>query len=132
LFTTKENLVVMNKLYHKIAIASVCTALSFTLLPNKEAKAATFNLTPTKFYIDADTLPYFSNVIITDTSTHNGVWGSNYFVPPYPTNYSSVGRAEGRQFYEFNIGSLSLATNTVISRAVLDTPLIRLEPTILI
>jgi hypothetical protein len=122
LFATKGNLVVMNKLYHKIAVASTCTALSFTLLANKEAKAATFNLTPTKFSIDAETLPYFSNVLITERSTYNEVFVANYLLPPY-TNYSSVGRAETRQFYEFNIGSLSLATNTVISRAILDTPL---------
>jgi hypothetical protein len=43
LFTIKGNLVFMNNLYHKVAIASVCTALGFALGANKEAKAATFN-----------------------------------------------------------------------------------------
>jgi hypothetical protein len=43
LFTIKENLVFMNNLYHKVAVASVCTALGFVLGTNKEAKAATFN-----------------------------------------------------------------------------------------
>jgi len=33
----------MNNLYHKVAVASVCTALGFVLGTNKEAKAATFN-----------------------------------------------------------------------------------------
>jgi len=33
----------MNNLYHKVAVASVCTALGFALGTNKEAKAATFN-----------------------------------------------------------------------------------------
>jgi hypothetical protein len=30
----------MNNLYHKLAFASVCTALSFALVANKQAKAA--------------------------------------------------------------------------------------------
>jgi hypothetical protein len=34
----------MNNLYHKVAVASVCTALSFALGANEEAKAATFTL----------------------------------------------------------------------------------------
>jgi hypothetical protein len=42
LFTIKGNLVFMNNLYHKVAVASVCTALGFALGANKEAKAATF------------------------------------------------------------------------------------------
>jgi hypothetical protein len=37
----------MNNLYHKVAVASVCTALGFALGANKEAKAATITLTPT-------------------------------------------------------------------------------------
>jgi hypothetical protein len=47
LFTIKGNLVFMNNLYQKVALASVCTALSFALVANKEAKAAVFTLTPT-------------------------------------------------------------------------------------
>jgi hypothetical protein len=37
----------MNNLYHKVAVASVCTALGFALGANKEAKAATLSLEPT-------------------------------------------------------------------------------------
>jgi len=44
----------MNKLYHKVAVASVCTALSFTLGANKEAKAVTFTLTGTGFGVEND------------------------------------------------------------------------------
>jgi len=33
----------MNNLYHKVAVASVCTALSFALGANKKAEAATFS-----------------------------------------------------------------------------------------
>ncbi len=43
LFTLKRNLVFMNNLYHKVAVASVCTALGFAIGATKEAKAATFN-----------------------------------------------------------------------------------------
>jgi hypothetical protein len=43
LFTIKRNLIFMNNLYHKVAVASVCTALSFALGANKDAEAATFS-----------------------------------------------------------------------------------------
>jgi hypothetical protein len=54
LLTTKGNLVVMHNIYHKVAVASICTALSFTLATNKEAKAATFTLSSpeTQFFIE--------------------------------------------------------------------------------
>jgi hypothetical protein len=44
----------MNNLYHKIAVASVCTALGFALGANKEARAATFTFTSTSssFVVD--------------------------------------------------------------------------------
>jgi hypothetical protein len=54
LFTIKGNLFFRNNLYHKVAVASVCTALSFTLGANKEAKAATFTLTRTSSFIIVD------------------------------------------------------------------------------
>jgi|GEM_PF-251918 len=43
LFTIKRNLVFMNNLYHKVAVASACTALGLAIGASKEAKAATFN-----------------------------------------------------------------------------------------
>jgi hypothetical protein len=43
LFAIESNLVFMNNLYRKVAVASVCTALGFALGANKEAKAATFS-----------------------------------------------------------------------------------------
>lgn len=46
----KGNLVFMNNLYHKVAVASVCTALSFILGANEEAKAATVTLPPTRIF----------------------------------------------------------------------------------
>src|SRR4028119_489237 len=47
LFTIKGNLVFMNNLYHKIAVASVCTALGFALGASEEVKAATITVPPT-------------------------------------------------------------------------------------
>jgi hypothetical protein len=37
----------MNNLYHKVAVASVCTALGFVLGASPEAKAASFTFAPT-------------------------------------------------------------------------------------
>jgi hypothetical protein len=54
LFTIKGNSVVMNSFYHKVAVACVCTALSFTLGANKEAKAATSTLTGSGFGVEND------------------------------------------------------------------------------
>ena len=47
----------MKNLYHKVAVASVCTALGFVLGANTEAKAATFSLGPTITFEIADYLP---------------------------------------------------------------------------
>ena len=43
LVTPKRNLVFMSNLYHKVAVASVCTTLGFAIGASKEVKAATFN-----------------------------------------------------------------------------------------
>ncbi len=37
----------MKNLYHKVAVASVCTALGFVLGASPEAKAASFTFAPT-------------------------------------------------------------------------------------
>jgi hypothetical protein len=42
LFTIKGNLIFMNNLYHKVAVASVCTALGFAIGASEEAYSATF------------------------------------------------------------------------------------------
>jgi hypothetical protein len=60
LFTIKGNLVVMNNLYHKIAVASVCTALGFALGATEEAKAATLTLPPAVTFEVVDT-DFFDN-----------------------------------------------------------------------
>ena len=98
----------MNNLYHKVAVASVCTALSFVLGASEEVKAATITVPPT---------------IQFGVQTRN-----NPFGPPFPPELSSL---VDRVFYapvqsggsqtrlaEFNISSFFIAPNTIIKSAV--------------
>jgi hypothetical protein len=108
LFTIKGNLVFMKNLYHKVAVASVCTALGFALGASPEAKAASFTFAPTITFevIDLEEGP----------SRFDGL-GDLVF----PGNFDTVVRGtvgEAAEFAEFNIGSFSLAPNTVISSAI--------------
>jgi hypothetical protein len=104
LFTIKGNLVVMNNLYHKIAVASVCTALGFALGANKEAKAAIITLEPA---INFEVLDY----------NNDGVGDS---VRMEDNSYLGKLRVvEGRLFTEFNI-DFSFP-NEDITRAFLQT-----------
>ena len=98
----------MNNLYHKVAFASVCTALSFALVANKEAKAAVFTLTPTTTFVVGD--------------RNDGDGLGDYVSGDVPLPVGII-RGEGyrqeyRAFYEFNIANLSLAPNTAISSAI--------------
>jgi hypothetical protein len=103
LFTIKGNLVFMNNLYHKVAVASVCTALGFALGASPEAKAATFTLPPT----------------ITFQVNDNNFDGLGDTVRSGNFDFIVRGTfAEAAEFGEINIGSFSLAPNTVISRAI--------------
>jgi hypothetical protein len=109
----------MNNLYCKVAVASICTALSFTLVTNKEAKAATFNLTATKFFIQGQTTVVGNIDRVFDNESSNEV---SIIINDEAKRPEEVYRYERRGFYEFNIGNLSLTTNTVITRAILDIP----------
>jgi hypothetical protein len=100
----------MNNLYNKVAVTSICTALSFTLVTNKEAKAATFNLTGTSFSVSRESL------YVTSGSVEGGT------IAGMP-----IGGPETRAFYEFDISNLSLGPNTIIRSAILNTPFINLE-----
>jgi hypothetical protein len=115
LFTIKGNLVFMNNLYHKVAVASVCTTLGFALGTSPEAKAASFTFPPATTFQVLDDGRY-------DNSNFDGL-GDVVFPA---SNFSIIAVARGtlgemRSFIEFNIGSFSLAPNTVISSAVLQT-----------
>jgi len=96
----------MTNLYHKVAFASVCTALGFALLANKEAKAAVFTLTPTSTFIARD-------------SDQDGLGDYVSGDVPLPVGIiRGEGRKEYRAFYEFNLANLSLPPNTAISSAI--------------
>jgi hypothetical protein len=109
LFTIK-NVVFMNNLYHKIAVASACTVLGFALGANKEAKAATLSLEPTSQFIATDHFHPRTGL--------DGLGNAYYFTsnPSAEMRY----RLEIRAFYEFNIANLSLATDTVIRHAIVE------------
>ena len=93
----------MNNHYHKLAVASVCTALGFALGASKEAKAASFTLVPT----------------ITFQVNDNNFDGRGDRVQSGNFDFIVRGNfAEAAEFGEINIGSFSLAPNTVISRAI--------------
>jgi hypothetical protein len=118
LFTIKGNLVFMSNLYHKVAFAFACTALSCTLGANKEAKAATFTLYPTPlFFLDGY-----------ENGEAYGGLNSEYESPATFSVARGFNGEERRAFYEFDIGNLSLATNTVIRSAILNTPIWEFQP----
>jgi len=114
-FIIKGNLVFMNNLYHKLAVASVGMALGLALGANKEAKAATFTLTGISF------------------GAEGSVEGERFTggISVYKTGsfFGPADAPESRAFYEFNIGNLSLAPNTIISHAILNTPFSDLQVT---
>jgi hypothetical protein len=108
LFTIKGNLVFMNNLYYKVAVASVCTALSFALGANKEAKAVTFTLAPGITFG------------VLDGGGSGAFFGGRGDLV-IPDNFDTVGRGtmgESAGFAEFDIGSFSFAPNTVINSAI--------------
>jgi hypothetical protein len=107
LFIREGKLVFMNNLYRKVAVASVCTALSFTLGVSEEVKAATITLTPTiqfgvrtrfnRFGVPFSELSPQSDLVSND-SFRSGV--------------------SGERLAEFNISNFFLSPNTIIRSAV--------------
>ena len=106
--TTKGSSLFMNNLYHKVAVASVCTALSFTLGANKEAKAATFTLTATRFVVEGNSSSNMGERVL-DSEDPSAEADSIQRI--------TSSTIERRAFYEFNIGNLSLAPDTIVSHA---------------
>jgi hypothetical protein len=101
----------MSNFYYKVAFASVCTALSFILGANKEAKAATFSLPSTITFevLDVLNLP------------NNSFDGRGDIISSEIANIS-VARGtlgDAALLAEFNIGNSFFAPNTVINSAVL-------------
>ncbi len=95
----------MNNLSHKVAVASIGIVLGFALGINKEAKAATIILTPdTSFAIVEGRINGLKADVLSDIRSLSVI-----------TDLSNYGRQ--RNFYEFNIANLSLAS-TVVSSAI--------------
>jgi hypothetical protein len=108
-FAIKGNLIIMNNLYHKVVVGSVCAALGFGLGFQKKAYSATFTLAPTITFEVAD-------VDFGDYYSFDGL-GDEVF----PGNFDTVTRGtvgETAEFAEFNIDSLSLVSDTIIKSAV--------------
>ena len=108
----------MNNLYPKVAIASVCTALSFVLGASPEAKAASFNRVTTLS---------FSTFTVTDLeSSYYGGSPSSFdgrgdLVSPQG-NYVIKGTfGEAAQITEMVLGGLFPSQTTVINSAILQT-----------
>jgi hypothetical protein len=111
-FSYKTNLVFMKNHYHQVAVASICTPLCFALAVSPEAKAASFNLAPTIAF-----------EVIDIESNYDGLSFDGRGDLLFP-GFSAVARGpqgEAAQFAEFNINSLSLVPNTIISNAIFQT-----------
>jgi hypothetical protein len=101
-------LVVMTHLYDKVAVASVCTALSFVLGASEEVKAATITVPPTiQFgvrYVQSRYVPEHP----TELSPEFDI------VAAPPPGSSSL----QKRLAEFNISSFFMAPNTMIKSAL--------------
>jgi hypothetical protein len=98
----------MNNLYHKVAVASVCTALAFVLGASKEVKTTTITLTPTiQFGVNKKFFLFSVSM--------------NELSPEYNIVSKDIDREAGlirTRLAEFNISSFFLAPNTIIRSAV--------------
>jgi hypothetical protein len=127
----------MKNLYHKIAVASVCTALSFALTANKEAKAAMFTLSPSADFAIINRNQYSSNglVRITPGSEIRSLYEfdiSNLpFLPPnrffilsihvatnrfYPASYLNLSGYVGNGIPDISDFDLGQELNTIFSQ----------------
>jgi hypothetical protein len=98
----------MNNLYHKIAVASVCTALSFVLGASEEVKAATITVPPTIQFGTFRYIGHFPEDFYTEVTPESNV------VLFAPTRQGG----ERTRLAEFNISSFFTAPNTIIKSAV--------------
>jgi len=104
----------MNNFYHKVAVASVCTALGFALGVNEEAKAVSFTFSPTITFEVID-------IGGQEGHTYNGLgdllFPGNFGIAYSQTKYIEEGH-ETASFLEFNISNFSVAPNTFINSAI--------------
>ncbi len=105
----------MNNLYQKVAFASVCTALGFVLVANKEAKATVLTLTSTtSFFVGDKNQDGLGDYLYGDVPLSVGIKDERW-----PRNDRED--EEYKAFYEFNLANLFLAPNTAISSAIFQT-----------
>jgi len=95
----------MNILSPKIAVTSTCTVLSFVLGANPAAKAASFTFT---------SVPSF----VLDIG-----YDGTYIILPGGSGVVKANVLEIAESMEFNIGSLLMETNTIITKAVFEVEL---------
>lgn len=100
----------MKNPYHKVAIASVCTALGFALGASPEAKAASFTLAPTITFEVIDGGQFGGHI-------YDGL-GDEVFPGNFDVVYSGQNYIEAAEFAEFNIGNFSAGPNTFINSAI--------------
>jgi len=102
----------MNNLYQKVAFTCVCTALSFALVANKEAKAAVITLTSTNsFFVGDRDQDGLGDYIYGDVPLSVGIRDERH-------TRNNREDEEYKAFYEFNIANLSLAPNAAISSII--------------
>jgi hypothetical protein len=105
----------MNTLYQKVAFASVCTALGFVLVANKEAKAAVLTLTSTNsFFVGDKDQDGLGDYLYGDVPLSVGIKDERWI-------RNNREDEKYKAFYEFNVANLSLAPNTAISSAIFQT-----------
>jgi len=112
----------MSNLYPKVAVAFACTALSFALGASQEVKAATFSLTGHGFLV-VD----YNQDELGDWATSSGLLPVGIIEGLTYGTYGEYYRNEYRAFYEFNIASLSLPSDAVISSAILQVSVKHVE-----
>ena len=102
----------MNYFYQKVAFASVCIALGFVLVANKEAKAAVLTVTSTtSFFVGDKNQDGVEDYLYGDVPLSVGIKDEKW-------TRNNKEDEEYKAFYEFNIANLALAPNTVISSAI--------------
>ena len=102
----------MNTLYHKVAVASACTALSFALGANQEAYSATFGLqTTTAFVVRDSNSDGLGDLLISLENT---------------IGIRKAAQVEDAEFAEFNL-SFPFTPNTVVKSAVFYTSIATFE-----
>ena len=116
----------MSRLYHKVAVASVCTALGFVLGASPEAKAATFTLEPTitfgvidwgyQVWNEEENYLYYE---------FDGV--GDLILNDDQDSFGRVRDVDLAHFAEFNIDSFSLLPNKVIRSVLLQTQILSFE-----